>query len=367
MLTATRPQRQLPRRHPFAALAALIAVALLLAGCGLRFESGQLPQHREPDADEIARQQAVGDALVLAELARVASERLTVDPETELAGVGADVDRDELRNLLYAMGDANYEHLKLLGGTTTGYAGANGATDRPAPPLVAMDELDLQPLLAKSDSAAKAALTDLAATTAPLARLLASIAVSRATFAYDLADVTGLPRKTDPFAAVPTLPDLPTPTTAWTPLVATVDQCGYLLELLAARTEDTDDGGSADRVALRSAATNYRELAGTWAQALAIAGGDPDPRAVAYRAPLLRDVTHAEAVELLREAVGESFGTLAYQLGDLVAAIPPGERATAAVEMYRAVQAGRAWELPRAQLPGLREHAVSGQLAEISD
>ncbi|MCG7287036.1 ferritin-like domain-containing protein, partial [Cellulomonas sp. ACRRI] len=187
-------------------------------------------------------------------------------------------------------------------------------------------------VLALLGAAASEARADARATDEPgLARLLASVAASRAQLTDRLAAALGTEAPAvdaepdggftaggsadgsgsgDGSAALPSASGSPTATGAATPaptptgpadalgadleradalaLVLAEDQAGYGFEVAAARLSDDA------RARARSAAAAHRAAATTWAEAVGVAGTAEDPRRVAYE--LDADVSTAEAV-----------------------------------------------------------------------
>jgi len=345
--TAPRPART---RHRLAvrALAGLLAAAVVtgLSGCALRWET-DAPAEPVPDAAEAARRSAVDAALDLGAAARAAAP-------------GAPAPAAEVLTLvdIAAAGQA-----QALGGVyDSGLPGATPtATATPAPAVTA-GPADVLALLGTSASEARA--DALAAPDPGLARLLASVAASRAQLATRLAaalgteapavdapadepsaagaadgsgsgdgSATGTPATATPSAG-PTEPadaqgtDLDRTTLVG--LVLAEDQAGFGLEVAAARL------GSTERQAARAEATERRAAATAWALAAGVAGTADDPRRVSYA--IDGDITTPEGVRAFAAGL----------LTDLAAAYGDAVRQTSARSADRT-----------ATVDGLRECAVA--------
>lgn len=316
--TAPRPSaRPAPVRSPRArALAAVLALgtAALLSGCGLRLETDP-PAEPAPDAAELVRRDAVDDALALAAAA-------------DAAGPGAD---EAVAGVLGLVSSTAASQVEALGGVyDSGLADAPGATPSPTPSATdpAATPADVLALLGDAASGARA---DARATDEPgLARLLASVAASRAQLTDRLAAALGTEAPAvdaegdgftaggsadgsgsgDGSAALPSpsgsATGSPDPTPAPTPtgaadalgadldrsdalaLVLAEDQAGYGFEVAAARLSDDA------RARARTAAAAHRAAATAWAEAVGVAGTAEDPRRVAYE--LDADLSSADTV-----------------------------------------------------------------------
>jgi hypothetical protein len=196
--------------------------------------------------------------------------------------------------------------------------------------------------------AAAAARTDLAVVTdAGLARLLASLSVSRLLSASRLATAAGL--------TPPAVPDVVVPAAApdgvagrdLATLVAAEDAAGYALEVIAAK--HTDDL----RARAGARAVVHRARAQAWAEAGGIAGTGLDPRRVAYALPGgLEDPAAATAL------VAGLQTTLASDYLALVAGVAPADRAALAAAAAEATGQALAWGAPLPALPGMPDVAA---------
>ncbi len=302
---ATPSPRPAPLRRALAGLL-VIVTTVTLAGCGVRLETAA-PTEPLPDAAEVARSAAVDDALALDAAAGAAA--------TGTEGAVADV--------LALVGSASAAHADALGGVYD--SGLPGATPTPsATPSapVAATPAEVLALLGASASTARADARD--AEDPGMARLLASVAASRAQLATRLASAldaevpaldtepegAGLPRggsadgsgSGDGSAAEPSTapsPSATAPEPADSPgddldratllaLVLAEDQAGYGFEVAAARLSDDA------RSRARSAAAAHRATATAWAVAAGVAGTADDPRRVVYA--LDGDLSSGDAV-----------------------------------------------------------------------
>lgn len=315
-----RPSRPAPHPAPARsrrarALAGVLALgtAALLAGCGLRLETDP-PAEPVPDATEQVRRDAVDDALALASAAEAATEGAD-------EGVGA---------VLGLVASTSEVQVEALGGVyESGLAEDPDATPSPTPSATdpAATPADVLALLGGAASEARA---DARATDDPgLARLLASVAASRAQLTDRLAAALGTEAPAvdaepeggftaggsadgsgsgDGSAALPSASASGSATPAPSPtatgpadalgadldradalaLVLAEDQAGYGFEVAAARLSDDA------RAQARSAAAAHRAAATAWAEAVGVAGTAEDPRRVAYE--LGGDLSSAEAV-----------------------------------------------------------------------
>lgn len=242
-------------------LSTLLTLALL-TGCDLRLES-PAPPELVPDATEIARQGAAEDAAALAVLARAAAAA-----DTALAGQ------------LEAVAAVSAEHLEALGGLYVAHPEAipdadGTATASPAPPPVPV-AADVVAQLTTTSASARADADALA--DAPLARLLASIAVGRALHASVLASAIGAPVPPASFT-VPAAVPAGLGSAEVTALVQAEDALGLVWEVVAARSDDPARAAAATRAA------EHRSRAEAWAVAGELAGTGLDPRRAAYDLP----------------------------------------------------------------------------------
>jgi len=379
--TTPRPSaRPAPVRSPRArALAVTLALgtAALLSGCGLRLETDP-PAEPVPDAAEQVRRDAVDDALALAAAA-------------DAAGPGAD---EDVAGVLGLVSSTAASQVEALGGVyDSGLADAPGAT--PSPTASATDPAatpaDVLALLGDAASEARA---DARATDEPgLARLLASVAASRAQLTDRLAGALGTeapPVDAEPedgftaggsadgsgsgdgSAALPsasgTASGSPGPTTAPTAtgaadalgtdldrsdalaLVRAEDQAGYGFEVAAARLSDDA------RARARTAAAAHRAAATAWAEAVGVAGTAEDPRRVAYE--LDADLSSAETVRAF--AAGLLTDLAAVHADAVLETGASTADRTAAVDGLRtAAVESLGWGAAPTALPGLPEPTAS--------
>lgn len=285
-----------PRARRLATVvAAVVAGALALSGCGLRLESDP-PAAPVADADESARQRAAVDAAAIA-----------------LAASGVSAPDEASAALVERAAQAAEAHVTALGGVYEDLppAGEEETASEPSPtptaePL-AVTVADLVATLAAAGSTARA---DVAGVDDPaLARLLASVATQRLVVAEDLARATGL--DADPLAevrasvAATVLPTI-TPSVA-SALATAEDAAGFTWEVVAAR----QDGAARDAAAAR--ADRHRDLARAWAGAAAVAGTDLDPRRSTYPLPAAvtgdDDAALAEALGTIEIALAADYAT----------------------------------------------------------
>ncbi|WP_372594457.1 DUF4439 domain-containing protein, partial [Actinotalea sp.] len=277
------------------------------------------PTTPAPGAAETARQDAVADALAIAELATAAA----ADP-----GSAALAERPELAEVLLAVAATSSRHAEELGGVYTPWT----ATPTPAPdtstssPTTSAPTPGAQDVIDALEQARQRAADDAdEAEDGGFARLLASIAASRSVLAADLeARLAGttLALPTTEEATSGTSADAgPTSSgvqdSALLGLVEAHDALGAAWEVLAARAEDDERA----RAAL--VASEHRSTAQALAAALGAAGTDLDPRRTAYALPaeLLDPEGDALAGLLPLET------RLGVRLAGLVAQADPGSRA----------------------------------------
>lgn len=323
------------------ALAAAVMV-LTLAACGLRAETPP-PVEPSPDALEQVRARTVSDALDLAAAAEAAA--LLPDGAVEpVAPVLADV------------AGFSDQHAEQLGGVyDSGLPAPTGSPSTSAPPTGSLADLTDQ--LA---AATRTALADAdAVADGPLARLLASIATSRAELTTRLAQVTGV--EVPSLAPEPTAPQDPAPsptgtsttsglgglTTADVATLALVhDQAGYGYEVIAAKLSGDQ------RTAAVTAAAAHRASSEDWAAAAGIDGTAQDPRRAAYTLPAgLDDPTVAVALaRTLETAVADAYA-------NAVAEADPAHRSALIDGLRSATDDAAAWGATDVPFPGLPERA----------
>lgn len=333
------------------AVAMLTSVTLgvaLLAGCGVRLEQ---PAQVEPtpDASEVVRRAAVGDALALADLAR-----RTLVESSPAAKVGP---------LLEEVAAAAEAHVTSLGGVYASGLPADPAapsgSPAAAPAGAATPEGVVRMLLSASAAAAGAA--D-AVESGATARLLTSIAAARAVSADALVKTARL----DPaaFADAPSPgrtvgvpetrpPGVPGPTL--TALVAAEDQAGYGFEVVAATLTERRRTDALVR------AIAHRGRADAWATTAGLADGT-DPRQAVYALPpaLAGAAADGDArAKAARAAARQMEASLAQAYATLVAETDANERAAAIDLTVEAALAAAAWGHERTPFPALAEQSRS--------
>jgi len=374
-----------------------VLALVTITGCGIRLESAA-PQALVPDSDEISRQAAVADALLVQEEA--GATLTTVEQGSPVAVVLTDIE------LLAG------EHVEALGGEYVSGLGdeptdaatavpqdpTDGQTELP-PESVTDDQGTIDPLIAASPAEADGTAgtdgpegtdgTDPGAgapaggsTTDPpsverlvllltqsadrsraalgtpkdpaLARLFASVAAAHLDQARTLAATAGIEvPATESFTTVmpSTLPknlvaaDLST-------LVQAEDSAGFAYEAMAARL--TAD----DRATARSRAAVHRARAQTWAELASLDATATDPRAVAYDLPDAADgspaLTSRETMAALAATMESS---LADSYGTFVGQVDAEARASMLDLLVDSHTAARAWGAPAVAFPGMPELA----------
>lgn len=310
-----RPARARSRRARAVAGVVAIGAVALLAGCGLRLETDP-PAEPVPDAAEQVRRDAVDDALALAS----AADAATAGADESVAGV------------LGLVSSTAADQVVALGGVyESGLPDPEGPTPSPTPTATGTPAAPSDVLALLGDAASEARAGARAADDPGMARLLASVAASRAQLTDRLAAALGTEAPAvdaepeggfttggdadgsgsgDGSAALPSSsasasaggsasagPATPDPADALgtdldradaLALVLAEDQTGYGFEVAAARLSDDA------RARARSAAAAHRATATAWAEAVGVAGTAEDPRRVAYE--LDGDVSTPEAV-----------------------------------------------------------------------
>ncbi|MBO1751534.1 DUF4439 domain-containing protein [Actinotalea sp. BY-33] len=367
MPPAQRPQSPTsPSPGPGLRLGALLAVGLLLAGCGLRLETPH-PDPLEPDAVETVRQRTTADAVALGALAR------RTDPEGEAAAETA----------LEQVVEDSQAHVEALGGVYDpgpGYAptalppggvdqdgavdqdgtGAQNGTEGGGDTEDAEDVEDVPEALPGTLEDLTALLSQTAATAradvlevedGDLARLLASIATSRLLLAEALAGAApaadGPPpgaEELEPFAVPEELPSGLTAADV-TVLVRSEDAAGYAWEVLAARSSEAARSTAARRAAL------HRERAEAWAQAGALSGTGIDPRRNVYALP--ETLTATEDLTAARAALGQVEEGLSRTYATLVATVGLEDRPAMLAGLTDAARASTAAGTTAPTFPGL--------------
>jgi len=311
-------------------LGVLLALALSLAmltGCELRRETPP-PTEPVPDAIELARREAVADADLLIADARDAAAGDPAAVLLEAVALASEAHDHALGGVYVPFPDASPSDDAAAGQATTGepetdVAPSDGAsagttaspTPSPGPttPPTAADVVELATAAALRARTAAEAIED-----GPLARLLASIAVSRSMHARTIATAAGLP-VTSTALTVPA--DLPAGLggSAISALVQSEDGLGLAWEVVAARSDGPARSSAAARAAM------HRTAGQAWATAGGLAGTGLDPRRVAYDLPdaILDPATDPGAVTA---ALATLESGLAQDYATLVAAAAPGVR-----------------------------------------
>ncbi len=397
-----RPERQRRQTSQGRWSAATVMISTVLAlvtitGCGIRLESAA-PQALVPDSDEISRQAAVADALLVQEEA--GATLTTVEQGSPVAVVLTDIE------LLAG------EHVEALGGEYVSGLGdeptdaatavpqdpTDGQTELP-PESVTDDQGTIDPSIAASPAEADGTAgtdgpegtdgTDPGAgapadgsTTEPpsverlvllltqsadrsraalgtpkdpaLARLFASVAAAHLDQARTLAATAGIEvPATESFTTV--MPSaLPKNLVAadLSTLVQAEDSAGFAYEAIAARL--TAD----DRATARSRAAVHRARAQTWAELASLDATATDPRAVAYDLPDAADgspgLTSRETMAALAATMESS---LADSYGTFVGQVDAEARASMLDLLVDSHTAARAWGAPAVAFPGMPELA----------
>ncbi|MFC8193248.1 DUF4439 domain-containing protein [Cellulomonas sp. NPDC057328] len=368
----TAARRTGARRTARAVLA--LACVLPLAACGLRLETPP-PVEPSPDALEQVRGRTVADALGLA---------------ADADAVAAGTPEGPARTVLLDVAAFSRQHADAAGGVyDSGLPDPEPSASTAPPPAPAADAAALVAELA--DDAATAAADADEVADGPLARLVASVATSRAELADRLADATGLPRPESagpadapadtqdggtPDAGTPdagaTGTDAPgagttppaSPTADAEPAGSTAalgadaaalaavalahDEAGFAHEVVAARRSDDA------RAQSRAEAARHRAAANRWAVAAGVAGRAADPRRSAYALPADLD-DPAVVDDLLRRL--ESGVADAYAAATASAA--PGERGPLLAGLREAHAAAGARGAAPVPFPGVPELATA--------
>ncbi|MFI2752732.1 DUF4439 domain-containing protein [Cellulomonas sp. P22] len=334
-MTATRP---VPRPHrSFRArgtvlrlVVGVLAGVLLLTGCDLRLET-PAPEEPAPDAIEIVRRRAVEDAVALAAAAQAAA----ADPD-----VAADA---TLTRTLGQVMTFSARHADQLGGTYDSGLEPT-ATPTQATTAVTASPSDVLTLLSVTALTARGDADTVE--TGEMARLLASVATSRATLAGVLAGALGVEDPTEPATATAAPEIGAVDPSALAALVVAEDEAGYAFEVIAAKLAD------AQRAAALDAAAGHRASAQGWAVAVGLDGTSADPRRAAYALPSGLD-DPAVAVGLARTVQTG----LATSYASLVAAGAAGTRAAAVRGLQAAADESLVWGAEPVAFPGLPEQA----------
>lgn len=302
MDTPRRRPHGVPSRGRRVRVLVAAAVALLLAGCGLRLETPE-PDPLVPDAQEVLRADSAADA---ADLRAWATE----------AAIGAPL---EVAAVLERVAEASEAHHEAFGGTYVPFPDATPTptpTPTPAGPPPATPADVLAGLV---EGAAEARADAEAVPDGSIARLLASVSVARALLADALATALGtVAGPTVVFVVPESVPEGVT-TQEVAVLVQSEDATGLAWEVTAARSLDAERDLAAAR------ATTHRDRSQAWAEAAGIAGSGADPRRSSYTLPeVLGDLQALPEARL--EALGEVEAALATSYMSLVANALPGAR-----------------------------------------
>lgn len=324
------PSRPAPARRTSRA-AVLAALALVLAGCGVRLET---PPPTEPPltAVEAARRAAVTDVLDVRATALAARD--------DAEGRPADILATVLEN-------ADVHEAQLGGVYDSGLVGVDGSpAPLPTGTAAGTDVAATVEILAQAASRARAGLET--AEDPGFARLTGSMAVAHLVAARTLAAAADVEAPVTEFpavAAVPTsLDDVPTADLA--ALVVAEDSTGYMLEVLASRLS-----GPQRSAALARAAT-HRTRADAWASAAGLADTPEDPRRVAYALPPAITTDSPDTA-----LVGAAEASLTTDLVTLLAVVPPASRAATLDLAADSWAAALTWGAQSVPLPGMPEHA----------
>lgn len=386
--TSPTHERPVPsRRARRSAVTVMISTVLALAtltGCGIRLESAA-PEALVPDADEVSRQAAVADALVVQDEA--AATLATVDPASPVAGVLIDIEA-RASEYVEALGG---EYVSGLADSSTGVASgspqdsSDGQTELP-PGSVTDDQGTIDPSIAASPTASadetdadSGAPADQSTTAPPsverlvglltqsadrsraslgtpddpaLARLCASIAAAHLDQARTLAETAGLEvPSTESFTtAMPTTLPKNLAAADLSTLVQAEDSAGFAYEAMAARL------GEDDRATARSRAAVHRARAQTWAELASLDATATDPRAVAYDLPDAADGSPAlTSRETMAALAAEVESALTSSYGTFVGEVDADARASMLDLLVDSHQAARAWGAPVVTFPGMPE------------
>lgn len=310
---------------------AVVALAGLLAGCGLRLETPP-PAPPTPGVSELARQRTIADAIKLEVLAAAPggdpADPVTVIRSTVVAQAG--------------------EHLAQLGVNPAGLATPRPTSDPSPVPTAAKPAATTPDVVAQLVQAATTARTDAAAVPdGPLARLLASVSVARLLLARSLAAASGAPAPELPAVTVPGSVPAGAAPSALSALVLGEDEAGYGFEVIAAKLSDAARSSALDR------ATVHRARADQWASLAQIARTRLDPRRAAYALPAgLDDPAAATALAQSLEL------SLAASYASLVTDAEPGSRPVLVDALTEASAQAGAWGAPPAAFPGLPERTT---------
>ncbi|NUU17508.1 DUF4439 domain-containing protein [Cellulomonas humilata] len=343
--------RDLAARHdlarPLARVLAVAVMVLTLAACGLRAETPP-PVEPSPDALEQVRARTVADSLALSAAASAAA--LLPDGAAE-----------PVAPVLTEVAGYSDQHADQLGGVYV--SGLPTPTDSPtdSPAVTPTTTESVAEVLEQLAAATRTALADAdAVPDGPLARLIASVATSRAELTERLAGATGTPvPELEPDAAPPATDPAPTPaeTTPTTGvdglatgdvgvLALVHDEAGYGFEVIAAKLSGDQ------RAAARATAARHRASSEDWAAAAGIDGSAQDPRRASYALPAgLDDPAVSSALaRSLETAVANAYA-------NAVAQAEPGGRSARIAGLRRATGDAATWGATHVPFPGLPERA----------
>lgn len=373
-----RPGAHRPRRRSLpTVIISTVLVLATVAGCGIRLES-PAPAALVPDADEISRQAAVADVLLVGSEARLTLP--SVDPASPVATFLEEIDTTATAHAV-ALGG---EYVSGVAGEgadpagTTSHDASDGQTALP-PGSVTDDEGTIDPSVAASPTdAATASPSAAPAPSVPrlvtvltqsadraraslgtpgdpaLARLYASVAASHLDQARSLAALAGVDAPA-PESFTTTLPAALPKNLSAAELVTVVrseDAAGYAYEVMAARLAD------ADRTAARERAAEHRERAQGWAELASLDGAATDPREVAYDLGTTADGTPAlESRESMVTHAAEIEERLADAYATFVGQVEADARSSMLDLLADAHLASRSWGAPASTFPGMPELA----------
>jgi hypothetical protein len=325
--------RGLPSRRSLLAVGTLGAVTSLtsLTGCGVRVGApGRAAESPTPGPGELARERVARDADALRALATRAAALVPAD-----------------RVLLRSVAADHSAHAAALRPAAAPGSATASATSSPAtsPALTAATAL---PVLVRGERAAAAAATaELERVSGDIARLLASVAASRALHVSRLASRSAHAPAPGSTPAGSSPAQLPAgEATALDAALAAEYAALYAYGLVGAR------GGPAARRPAAAALQSHALQRDLLAARLSAAGRRPAPGEPAYALPF--PVTSPATARALAAHVETA---LAACYADLVAAAVPGRRREAAGWLTGAAEAARAWGAAATPFPGLPERA----------
>ena len=314
----------------------------LLAGCGLRTETPP-PVEPSPDATEQVRERTVADSLALADAARAVAATPAGAAEP-FASVLADI------------ASFSEQHAAQAGGQyESGLPTPTASPTSSAAPVAT----DVASLLTELAAATTTSLTDAdTVDDGALARLIASIATSRAELTVRLAQASGVPAPSvdPPVAPLPSATSEPAasaeptvratsgPAAELDALALAHDQAGFGFEVIAAKLSGDQ------RAAAQAAAAANRSEGERWARASGSDGTPQDPRRASYALPAGLD-DPAVSVALggtLQTAIADAYA-------NAVAGADPGGRVPFLTGLRAATTAAAAWGAPQIPFPGLPE------------